>query len=52
MQLDEHSTAKLCSLFLREFLALGKKKCVFLALKLGLILLIRINFFPACMHNK
>lgn len=25
-QLDEHSTAKLCSLFLRELFALGKKK--------------------------
>lgn len=39
-----------CSL--ESSLPLAKKKCIFLALKLGLILLIRINFFPTCMHNK
>lgn len=55
-QLDEHSTAKWCRLFFREFLALGKKKnptkYIFLALKLGLTLLIRINLFSMYMCNK
>lgn len=46
-QLDKHSTAKWCSLFFREFLALGKNtpKYIFLALNPDLTLLIRINCF-------